>query len=313
MTVFEDPPRSALWILCAPYLDLLPVKNLDALEAHPRLRRGAAVVWNLDAGDWGSAFSMVRDRPPGVALVMVLPPAEDSETVSRLLEAAEQCRPHSVLPFHPNLAAEDLKAILRRTPEDLPRELMDYLTWRGLGVDHDTRRVVRRIVQLSPELKSVSGVARSLYMSRRSLGRRFRRRGLPVPSHVLHFSRLLHASLALQGSSRTLYEIACDLGYPDGFSLSNQMSRLTGLRPRIVRKRVGWEWIVEAWLRREAAEGSINLRPHPAARSSRSALPGPVPDRLDDPESQDHPRAPTPTDEHSRPWRRTARVAEGRS
>ena len=314
MTASENPARSALWVLCAPYQDLLPVSNLDALEAHPRLRRGSAVIWQLEAGDWGSNFRMARDRPAGVALIMILPPAESLGTVSRLLEAAEQCRPHSVLPFHAAPAPEDLTTLLRRMPEDLPMEFMDYLTWRGLGVDQETRRLIRRIVELSAELKSVTGVARSLYMSRRSLGRRFRRRGLPVPSHVLHFARLLRASLALQGSSRTLFEIACELGYPDGFALSNQMVRLTGIRPRTVRKRVGWEWIVEAWLRREASEGSITLRRQRATPStfedsiSGHSLPAVSP--ASEVPSSDSSTIRPPGPEVPLQWRRTARVAE---
>ena len=294
MTALPDSSPSALWVLCAPYQDLLPVRNLDALEAHPRLRRGSAVVWQLGAGDWGANFRRVRDRPAGVALIMILPSADSLGVVSKLLEAAEQCRPHSVLPFHAHPAPEDMTALLKRMPEDLPMEFMDYLTWRGLGVDQETRRVVRRIVELSTELKSVSGVARSLYMSRRSLGRRLRQRGLPVPSHLLHFARLLRASLALQGSSRSLFEIACDLGYPDGFALSNQMVRLTGIRPRTVRKRVGWEWIVEAWLQREAAEGAISLRSRPPA------------DPVRDDATAVH-SLPMPS---ARSWRRTSRVAE---
>lgn len=305
MTAPEHRTPSPLSLLCAPYQDLLPVKHLDALEAHPRLTWGAAVVWELGAGDWGTHYRAIRDRPAGVALIMVLPPADSLDAVARLLEAAEQCRPHSVLPFHPNPAPEDLTAVLRRTPEYLPSEFMDYLTWRGLRVDQDTRRIVRRIVELSTELKSVSAVARSLYMSRRSLGRRFKRRGLPVPSHVLHFARLLRASLELQASSRTLFEVGCELGYSDGFALSNQMAGLTGLRPRMVRKRIGWEWIVEAWLKREAAAGSISLRSRPAPALSPSTA------------EDDHPASspvpePSSTRGHHGSWRRATRVAETR-
>lgn len=266
MTGPNPRSTSALSIFCAPYQDVLSVKHLDALEALPRLSRGAAVVWELGAGDWGSNFQMVRGRPAGVALIMILPPADALDSLSLLLDAAAECRPHSILPYHPRPAPEDLRAVLKRMPSDLSLQFMDYLSWRGLSVDRDTRRLVRRMVQLSRELKSVSAVARSLYMSRRALGRRFRSRGLPVPSHVLHFARLLRASLALQSSSRTLFEIAGELGYPDGFSLSNQMVRLTGLRPSCVRKRAGWEWIVECWLQREAAEGAITLAPRTGRR-----------------------------------------------
>ena len=122
----------------------------------------------------------------------------------------------------------------------------------------ETRRLVRRTLDLSAELRTVSGLARSLYISRRALGRRFMSRGLPVPSHWLHFGRILRASLHLQTEGTTLSSIAFDLGYPDGFSLSNQMYRLTGLRPSFMRECFGWEWIVEAWLYQEAQEQNLS-------------------------------------------------------
>lgn len=136
---------------------------------------------------------------------------------------------------------------------------MDYITWRGVDVDQETRRLIRKTVELSSELKTVSALARSLYMSRRALGRRFLKRGLPVPSHWLHFSRILRASLELQNTDRNLFQVACSFGYPDGFSLSNQMKRLADIRPSETRKCLGWEWIVEAWLRREAATEGLRI------------------------------------------------------
>ena len=83
-------------------------------------------------------------------------------------------------------------------------------------------------------------------------------RGLPVPSHWIHFGRVLRAALHLQKNNANLYSIACHLGYPDGFSLSNQMMRLTNLRPSLLRECFGWEWIVEAWLHTEALAGNLS-------------------------------------------------------
>ena len=103
----------------------------------------------------------------------------------------------------------------------------------------------------------MSGLSRSLYLSRRALGRRFLTRGLPVPSHWLHFVRILRTALRLQSTEDTLFTIACDLGYPDGFALSNQMRRLTGVRPTSARDCLGWEWLIESWLRQEAENGGL--------------------------------------------------------
>ena len=95
-------------------------------------------------------------------------------------------------------------------------------------------------------------------MSRRALGRRFMTRGLPVPSHWLHFGRILRGSIRLQDPRSTLFGVGSELGYPDGFAFSNQMKRLTGLRPSIMRECFGWEWIVESWLFKEAQSGNLS-------------------------------------------------------
>lgn len=250
----------ALSILRPPYRGLAPAgADLAALPSGEEVPQGCAVVWELGRGDRSGCFDTVRYRPGGVALLMVLPPANEIDSVSQLLQATDRCRPHSVLPYHPDPDAEDLAVVLSRPPEDLPLEVMDYLMWRGIEVDLETRRLVRKTIELSGELRTVSGLARALYMSRRALGRRFRSRGLPVPSHLLHFSRVLRAAVALQTSNRSLFEVATEFDYPDGFALSNQMHRLTGLRPTAVREHLGWEWIVESWLDTERSQGRLEF------------------------------------------------------
>ena len=134
----------------------------------------------------------------------------------------------------------------------------DYLQWRGINVDIEVRRLIRKTIDLSSELRSVTALARSLYLSRRALGRRFLTNGLPVPSHWLHFGRVLRASLSLQSSGMTLAEAASRFGYPDGFALSNQMQRLVGVRPSDARRYLGWDWLVEAWIHTEAASGGFS-------------------------------------------------------
>jgi AraC-like DNA-binding protein len=168
-----------------------------------------------------------------------------------------QCRPLGILPYHETPSVEDLVWALTRPPEDLPLEVTEYLIWRGIPLDRETARIIRKTVELSAEVRSISALARSLYLSRRALGRRFLNRGLPVPSHWLHFARLLRVAIRLQNSGESVVAIGFELGYPDGFSLSNQMMRLIGCRPSEVRAHLGWEWVLEAWLRREADTGGL--------------------------------------------------------
>lgn len=251
-------PEAPFLRLAPPYEELLPLLpcEVDAWgEDH--VPRGEALVWDLSRGSWGRCFDAVRSRPGGVALIALLPPAEEGKDLSRILDVLERCHPCGVIPHHPEPSTEDLVVVLRQPPEELHLRFADYLHWRGIRVDPETRRLVRRAVELSSELRSVSALSRSVYLSRRALGRRFLTRGLPVPSHLLQFSRILRAAIRLQSSDESLFSIACDLGYPDGFSLSNQMMRLVGVRPSVIRDRYGWEWLVEMWLRREAHAGSL--------------------------------------------------------
>ena len=248
--------------LFPPYREVDPVSHPSAFPSAPLPPRGAVLLWNVQAGDWGRGFRAVRDRPPGVALFILLPPAPQLGGLDRLLELMEYCRPHSILPHMEQLIPEELVAFLRRFPADFPMEVADYLTWRGIEVDTDTRRLIRRTLELSDELRTVGGLARSLYLSRRALGRRFLTRGLPPPSHWLHFGRILRASVRLQNPDSTLFSVAGELGYPDGFSLSNQMHRLIRLRPSIMRECFGWEWIVESWLHQEALDGNLSSTLH---------------------------------------------------
>ena len=161
------------------------------------------------------------------------------------------------MPFHEEPHVDDVRTLLAAPPDDLPAAVVDYVRWRGIPLDLDIRRLVRRTLELSADLRSVNALARSVYLSRRALGRRFTNSGLPVPSHWLHAGRVLRATLRIQEPEATLAQIAFELGYPDGFALSNQMKRLTGIRPSEARTRRGWEWMVESWLRKEASEGGL--------------------------------------------------------
>ncbi len=245
------------FVLFPPYNRVERLVTPSLIPSSPYPPKGSALIWNLDAGDWGRHFRGVQDRPPGVALFVLLPPSKSVGDRDRLLELMEHCRPHSLLPHMKELNPRELVFYLKRFPPDLPLEVSDYLAWRGIEVDSDTRRLIRKILELSEDLRTVSGLARSLYMSRRALGRRFTTRGIPVPSHWLHLGRILRAAVRLQNPDVTLLSVASDLGYPDGFSLSNQMHRLTGLRPSIMRECFGWEWVVEAWLLREGQDGGL--------------------------------------------------------
>lgn len=250
-----------------PYRHLRPVDH--ARPVRPR-GGGWVMVWNLGANGWPSGSELVARRHAGVALAIVLP--DDGFAIAQVLRAIERSRPQAVLPYHTAPRPTDVACVIRRPPASLSTAVTEYLEWRGFALDPVTRSVLRRTVELSAHVQTITSLAKNLYMSRRALGRRFMSSGLPVPSHWLHASRILRAAIKLQNSDASLFSIAVSLGYPDGFSLSNQMSRLCGIRPLDTRTRLGWEWVFECWLAREAEGGSVSqdvLRARPSVAAPR--------------------------------------------
>lgn len=294
-----DPlsPHGPFSILAHPYQGLISLEDPVGLVHGGPAPPGSALVWDLSKRCRRRDIPAIANRPPGMHLILVLPRADRITRETPLLDISELCRPAAVLPFHPRLDPEDLTDLLREGPEDLPIAVTDYLRWRGLRVDRDTRHLIRRTVELSREIRTVEGLSRALYLSRRALGRRFVSRRLPVPSHWLQFSRLLRAAIQLQRRRHTLEAVAMGLGYPDGFSLSNQMTRLTGVRPSVARERLGWEWLMEAWLGKERESGTVEIQRRPGALTPPGARIRPAPGRSAAPGRPGHP---------SLPWRTPA-------
>ena len=249
-----EPP---FLLLSVPYRDFVPLTAPSEFMARERGLKGSALIWRLGTGELADNMRIARRRPAGVVLILILPPASSLTAETDLLHVIGRCRPTAIVPHHEDIDPNDMKSLIRRPPADLPVEFTEYLAWRGLYVDRGTCDIIRRTVKLARHLTTIASLSRTIYLSRRALGRRFVSRGLPVPSHWLQFCRILHAVLRLQNSSHSLHSVACDLGYPDGFALSNQMNRLIGVRPSTARRCLGWEWLIESWLQKERAIGAL--------------------------------------------------------
>ncbi len=255
----DHPNQPPFALFPPPYREFIPLEPSEAFPRDRKVLRGTALIWSLRKDDDAYLLRRASSRPAGLPLMIILPPAPELRACrDKVLSVAEEARPQTILPHQPRMEPEEMRCLLRREPTNLPQEFIDYLRWRGLPLDQETRRIVRRTVELSSELRTLQALARALYLSRRALGRRFQQRGLPVPSHWLQVSRLLRATLRMQNSGSSLFDVAFTLGYPDGFTLSNQMERLVGVRPSEARERLGWEWFVEAWLQRERETGGLD-------------------------------------------------------
>jgi AraC-like DNA-binding protein len=255
--------QDRLFIFRPPYRELVPLVRASALEAGAG-RRGDVLVWCMSPSASATVMQDVRQRPFGMSLVGVLPPAEAMGDRGGFYRMIEQCFPETLLPYHEEPNPFDLHSLLKLGPYDFAHDLVDYLTWRGVSLHASLQPLVLRTLELSKDVTSVERLAKSVYLSRRALGRRLHSAGVPSPSHWLHFGRTFRAIVRLQSGEASVQRVAMDLGYADGFALSNQMQRLAGIRPSEARSRVGWMWFVEAWVKAEAKAGGFSSDRYPA-------------------------------------------------
>ncbi|HEU4636938.1 MAG TPA: helix-turn-helix domain-containing protein [Edaphobacter sp.] len=254
--------------LHAPSLLLPPYDK--AVAFGPRQRTddwplpGAALVWSVGRASSPQDFEVVRRRLPGLPLFLVLPPPEELEEVRPILSRLSELRPRAVLPAGPLITPDIIRALLTRTRRPIASELVEYLHRRSL-LPSRIRTEVASMFESASHIRSITQLCRRLYTSRRTLGRHFEEQQVPAPSHWLQMARLLHVAVRLQRDKLPVFRAAIQGGYPDGFTMSNQMKRLLGWRPTEVRDAAGWEWLVESWIRCEVARGGFSRERYGAA------------------------------------------------
>jgi AraC-like DNA-binding protein len=237
-----------------PYQSLEPISV--GWAPAPRLP-GCAIVWNLcEESLLRGELEWILERPRGLGLVIVLPPAENIGSVARYLPRLSNAFPRAVLPSGPLATPPALDTALSLVPRNLPLAVTEYLARYSVVRDRNVLSEIRRVFELAPRTPTIALLCRHLYTSRRTLGRHFEACRLPVPSHWLQFARLLYVILKAQSEPTAIFRLATRAGYPDGFTLSNQMRRLIGWRPSELRSLYGFEWIMEEWLERERNRSS---------------------------------------------------------
>jgi AraC-like DNA-binding protein len=253
MTTLPAMATRTLSLFAPPYEHFHPCTHdtIDRLR-DVELWKGNALVWQLTGQSHQAAeFELLRRRAPGIPLMVLLPPPHDIRHVLDMLPLVRTLAPRMILPHGIIDTPYRLRQVFTLPPRSISAAVADYLVRRGILASRKTIREFQRIVDLAPETQTISALSRRMYTSRRTIGRHFIACGLPVPSHCLHFARLLHVAMHLQNEDTAMFRIAGKYGYPDGFTMSNQMKRLIGYRPTEVRQLLGWEWIVEAWLKKE--------------------------------------------------------------
>lgn len=213
---------------------------------------GVAAVWFMSPESLlYRELEWLWERPRSLPLFIVLPEPEEIPLLVSVLRMVPDLNPRGVLPALTSGTMRALRTLLASPPRVLAPAVADLLTHLGYVPDQETRERIETIFSRAAHTPSIDQLCTALCQSRRTLGRFFAERDLPVPSHWLQFARILHVSIQIQNTRANISRISMRFGYTDGFTMSNSMKRLTGVRPSFVREHLGWEWIVTAWLRLE--------------------------------------------------------------
>ena len=86
---------------------------------------GSALVWIMGERGNRAHAELLRTRPGGLALIVILPSPEHIEAHQDLVPLLTKCRPAGYLPNHPGPEASDLAQVLRRPPSDLAADVTE--------------------------------------------------------------------------------------------------------------------------------------------------------------------------------------------
>lgn len=213
----------------------LPVGAVLILEASPVPRELASV---------DSALRRVRRSAPSTPVVLRTSP--DLENLLHLASMGATLPIQGVM-----LRGQPLAATLRTQltrPRNLPDEVTAWLDLKGIRMAPALADLIRQIFLRAPHHAELSSLCREIGAVESSARFRCSKKRLPPPSRWLQAARALHASLRLQAEpDRALLPLALELGYADHSALSHQLRRAFGVRPREVRRALGWEWLLDRW------------------------------------------------------------------
>lgn len=257
MRVYQQRDTQALAVaIAAPPYDsfgaCVDLRGVDATNLAPGTVFGLELNNALPDDDaLIRATQAARKLCPAVPLVLRIHGSLDPEAV-RLIQRAAQLHVRAVV-----VDREPLADAMRRcltAPLDLAADVVAWLAIRLPMLPLHVADLCRIIFRYASVETTIDELLASAGESARSARARFRKLCLPAPGSWYHVARAIHAALSLQRAPQApLFGLAIELGYCDHSALSHQFVRLFGLRASQVRRLLGWEWLLDSWLTRQAA------------------------------------------------------------
>lgn len=249
----HSPSLPGLTLLAPPYTRPVPLAN----EA--RLPRAAVLVLDVRTPDeagaqLAQAVMAARTRFPAAPIVVRV---EQASTVAlRVAQSAPRLRVRAVVGTDEALAPS-LRALLSHPPA-LGDDVVEWMEVRGHPLSPSAAALVRHLVDTSAACAHVADALAHAGQSERTARHCMHVRALPPPSAWHQATRALRAVLRIQAEPRVrVLDVAAEYGYSDHSGLSSQLARTFGVGVSAVRGTVGWEWLMDRWLRSRACRPAL--------------------------------------------------------
>jgi AraC-like DNA-binding protein len=228
--------------------------------------------------EWVDAPSGLPDavkQAPGAPVTVILPPRDAAgEETTSLVRQLLMGAPATALVAHCRTGVEHAADIRRMAEAGVHEFLFAGVDDQGLAlrgvlasaqracasvavldvllpvVPQPLHRLAEYCVTHPTQARSVSGVAATLGVHRKTLLNHCVRVGAPSPAEFINWCRLLVAAQLLTATGQTVEWVALELEFPSDTALRNSMKRYTGLRATDVRNRGGVRVVVQALERR---------------------------------------------------------------
>jgi AraC-like DNA-binding protein len=152
---------------------------------------------------------------------------------------------------------DDVKVTLRASLTSAA----DHCSARAIAAELDPlvpaniAAMIRFCLENGRRALTVEDVAAALNVHRKTLVGRLNAAGLPTPSAIIAWCRLLVSARLLEDPGRSVEQVALMLDFPSGTSMRNMVKRYTGLRAGELRENGGLRCVLHAF-KRELTQAS---------------------------------------------------------
>lgn len=223
--------------------ELLACGQLDDLVLLLARRRVDLIVvapWDASGARVAPILREIRDRLPSVPVVVycTLGAAAVREIVALAKSGADEVILRGIDDDSSEIWSRLLVSVHRRAADQALLALRPLLP-------NEVEPIVSYCLERAEKGVRVEEVAAALHLHRRTLVHRMATAGMPAPSSLISWCRLLLAARLLEDPGRAVEQVALTLGYSSGAALRNMMRRYTGLRPSELREHGGLQCVVQ--------------------------------------------------------------------